>query len=70
MYFVHSFAAEPLEAQDRAASVEFGSGHATAAFGRKRLGACQFHPEKSALTGQRLLSRWLEWLQQGAPLMP
>ena len=70
MYFVHSFAAEPQAAQDRAASVEFGSGHATAAVWRKRLGACQFHPEKSALTGQRLLSRWLEWLQQGAPLMP
>ncbi len=70
MYFVHSFAAEPDEATDLAASVEFGCGHATAAIWRNRLGACQFHPEKSALTGQRLLLRWLEWLQQGAPLMP
>ena len=70
MYFVHSFAADPAEAQDRAASVAFGSGLATAAVWRKRLGACQFHPEKSALTGQRLLARWLDWLQQGAPLMP
>jgi glutamine amidotransferase len=70
MYFVHSFAAEPQETRDRAASVAFGSGLATAVVWRNRLGACQFHPEKSAVTGQRLLSRWLEWLQQGAPLMP
>lgn len=69
MYFVHSFAAEPEEIKHRAASVEFGEGHATAAVWRNRLGACQFHPEKSAITGQRLLSRWLEWLKQGAPLM-
>ena len=70
MYFVHSFAAEPHDEQDRAASVAFGSGSATAAVWRKRLGACQFHPEKSAVTGQRLLSRWLEWLHQGSPLVP
>ncbi|MDP6172481.1 MAG: imidazole glycerol phosphate synthase subunit HisH, partial [Prochlorococcaceae cyanobacterium ETNP2_MAG_10] len=31
-----------------------------------RLGACQFHPEKSAKAGERLLHRWLHWLESGA----
>ena len=70
MYFVHSYAAVPDQINDRAASVAFGSGSVTAVVWRGRLGACQFHPEKSGISGQHLLRRGLDWLDQGAPLMP
>jgi glutamine amidotransferase len=67
MYFVHSYAAQPSDAWVRAASAPFGSGEATAIVWKGRIGACQFHPEKSGRAGQRLLQHWLSWLQQGAP---
>lgn len=67
MYFVHSYAAEPIEASVVAASAPFGHRRTTAIVWKGRVGACQFHPEKSGRAGQRLLRHWLEWLQQGAP---
>lgn len=67
MYFVHSYAAVPIEASVVAASAPFGQHSATAIVWKGRVGACQFHPEKSGRAGQRLLQHWLEWLQQGAP---
>jgi len=68
MYFVHSYAAEPADPTVLAASAPFGRGQATAMVWSGRLGACQFHPEKSGRAGQRLLEHWLEWLKGGAPL--
>ena len=68
VYFVHSFAAHPAKEQDLAADVEFGSGVATAMVWHGRIGACQFHPEKSGRSGAVLLKRWLSWLQAGATL--
>ena len=68
VYFVHSFAAHPAEEQDLAADVEFGSGVATAMVWHGRIGACQFHPEKSGRSGAILLKRWLSWLHAGTPL--
>ncbi len=68
VYFVHSFAAHPDLERDRAADVSFGSGVATAMVWHGRVGACQFHPEKSGPAGAVLLQRWLMWLQAGAPL--
>nr|WP_115119815.1 imidazole glycerol phosphate synthase subunit HisH [Synechococcus sp. UW105] len=68
MYFVHSYAAHPANTAALAATAPFGSGKATAIVWERRLGACQFHPEKSGEAGQRLLKRWLRWLDQGAPL--
>jgi len=67
MYFVHSYAAHPSNGEARAATAPFGGGDATAIVWQGRIGACQFHPEKSARAGQRLLQHWLSWLQQGAP---
>lgn len=67
MYFVHSYAAQPSDDWVRAASAPFGSDVATAIVWKGRIGACQFHPEKSGRAGQRLLQHWLSWLQQGAP---
>lgn len=68
MYFVHSYAAHPDDDSVLAATAPFGETRATAMVWQHRLGACQFHPEKSGEAGQRLLKRWLDWLEQGAPL--
>jgi glutamine amidotransferase len=67
MYFVHSYAAAPEQPEVLAASAPFGRGQATAMVWSGRLGACQFHPEKSGDAGQRLLQRWLQWLERSAP---
>ena len=66
MYFVHSYAAIPKEELDLAATASFGKTRVTAIVWKGRLGACQFHPEKSAKSGQKMLLRWLEWLKNGA----
>lgn len=66
MYFVHSYAAKPIKERDLAATVTFGDTKITAIVWRSRIGACQFHPEKSSLAGQRMLNRWLKWLEDGA----
>ena len=59
-YFVHSYY---VQAEDRsllAGSVEYGVS-ADAALARDNLFAVQFHPEKSAAAGLRLLKNFLEW---------
>ncbi len=68
MYFVHSYAAIPNEKEDLAATTSFGQIDVTAVVWKGRLGACQFHPEKSANSGKRMLSKWIEWLENGAEL--
>ncbi|MDR0181495.1 imidazole glycerol phosphate synthase subunit HisH [Lysobacter arvi] len=55
-YFVHGFAA-PLGV-DTLASSEYGGAFA-AVVGRGRRFGAQFHPERSAATGQRLLANFL-----------
>ena len=64
-YFVHSFAAQPLK-QDIAATVNFGGQQITAMVWKGRIGACQFHPEKSGKAGHKLLSNWVNWLNLDA----
>ncbi len=66
VYFVHSYSAITSDKKDLAASTTFGDQVLSAIVWRGRLGACQFHPEKSSTTGQKMLSRWLKWLDQGA----
>ncbi len=70
MYFVHSYAANPTLKKDIAASCSFGKADVTAVIWKGRIGACQFHPEKSAVAGQRLLKNWLFWLESGAEVIP
>jgi glutamine amidotransferase len=62
MYFVHSYAAAPSDPRCITAQVAFAGTSLTAAVWQGAIGACQFHPEKSGLAGQRLLQRWLSWL--------
>lgn len=68
VYFVHSYEAKPSCSSDLAATVSFGSSDLTAIVWKNRLGACQFHPEKSAKTGQKMLRNWLEWIESGAQI--
>ncbi len=65
MYFVHSFASVP-RSEDLAATVNFGNKQITAIVWKNRIGACQFHPEKSGISGHNLLLNWLTWLKKGA----
>jgi glutamine amidotransferase len=60
MYFTHSFAFHPAEAQDVAATAEHGSRFA-AAVEHGNMAGVQFHPEKSQAAGLALLARFLEW---------
>ena len=64
MYFVHSYAAVPSDPGCITAAVAFGAHRLTAAVWQGRIGACQFHPEKSGLSGEAMLRRWLQWVEQ------
>ena len=63
MYFVHSYAAHPLEEKDIAATTKYGAKNVTAMVWHKNTGACQFHPEKSGNSGELLLLNWINWLK-------
>jgi glutamine amidotransferase len=60
-YFVHSYAARPVEGQGLVAMTEHGTPF-VAAIERGALCATQFHPEKSADAGAALLRNWVATL--------
>jgi imidazole glycerol-phosphate synthase subunit HisH len=59
-YFVHSYYVHANDRSLLAGSVEYGVS-ADAALARDNLFAVQFHPEKSATAGLRLLKNFLQW---------
>ena len=63
VYFVHSYHAIPSDLNIIAAEVNYGSEKLTAMIEDDNLLACQFHPEKSGKTGEKLLRRWLSNIQ-------
>ena len=63
VYFVHSYHAVPSNNNLITANVSYGSEKLTAMIERDNLLACQFHPEKSGKTGEKLLRRWVENIQ-------
>ena len=63
VYFVHSYHAIPDDLNILAAQVNYGSEKLTAIIENDNLLACQFHPEKSGQTGEKLLRRWLSNIQ-------
>ena len=63
VYFVHSYHAIPVDNNIIAAQVSYGSEKLTAIIENDNLLACQFHPEKSGKTGEKLLRRWLSNIQ-------
>jgi len=63
VYFVHSYHAIPDELNTISAQIKYGSEKLTAMIEKDNLVACQFHPEKSGKTGEKLLKRWLSNIQ-------
>ena len=63
VYFVHSYHAIPDDNNIIAAQVNYGHEKLTAIIENDNLIACQFHPEKSGKTGEKLLRRWLSNIQ-------
>ena len=63
VYFVHSYHAIPDDCNIISAQVNYGSEKLTAMIEKENLLACQFHPEKSGKTGDKLLKRWLSSIQ-------
>jgi glutamine amidotransferase len=63
VYFVHSYWAEAADPADVVATCDHG-GAVTAAVERGRLWATQFHPEKSAANGLRLLGAFVDRCRQ------
>ncbi len=58
-YFVHSFMAAPVAADDVVAIADYDGQPVTAAIGRGNVAGCQFHPEKSGAVGLKILRRFL-----------
>ena len=63
VYFVHSYHAVPFNTNVIAANINYGCEKLTAIIEQDNLIACQFHPEKSGKTGEKLLRRWLKNVQ-------
>lgn len=59
-YFVHSYHFQLAKAAHRLAHVDY-AGDITAIIGRDNLLGMQFHPEKSQITGLRLIANFLKW---------
>ncbi len=59
-YFVHSYYVEPASPEAIAGSTVYGMPF-TSAVARANIFAVQFHPEKSAQDGLRLLANFMEW---------
>jgi glutamine amidotransferase len=60
VYFVHSYALMPTQAERIAARCDYG-GSFVAAVARDNLFGTQVHPEKSQQAGQLLLANFLRW---------
>ena len=60
VYFAHSFAVEPADEDDVVAAADHG-GRIVAAVERGPVAGVQFHPERSAVAGARLLQNALAW---------
>ncbi len=61
MYFVHSYAADI--GPETIATTDYG-GPVNAAVARNNVWATQFHPEKSADAGHRLIENWVGWVSR------
>lgn len=60
VYLVHSFHVVPADERDIVAYYDYGGHRVTAAIGSKNVFGFQFHPEKSASVGLRILGAFLK----------
>jgi len=63
MYFVHSYSACPVDQKNIVATAKYGNSNVSSIVWHKNTGACQFHPEKSGVAGQKLIFNWINWLK-------
>lgn len=63
MYFIHSYILNPLHPQDILATTEYGGARFASVIGRGRILGCQFHPEKSADAGLRIIENFVGGLK-------
>lgn len=66
VYFVHGFVAQPADARHILAVAHYGGAPFCAALRRDNVFGCQFHPEKSADPGLRILANFAGALQEKA----
>lgn len=66
MYFVHSYYVAPVDRGLNAAMITHGSQTVTAAIAQGHVMAAQFHPEKSADSGLKMLANFVELVNQAA----
>jgi glutamine amidotransferase len=59
-YFVHSYYVDPVDRALVAATTDYGLDYASA-IAKDNVFAVQFHPEKSAQAGLRLLANFVGW---------
>lgn len=64
VYFVHSYYVDPVDPAVRAATVTHGQQTVTAAIAQNNLFAVQFHPEKSSNLGLKILSNFVNLVNQ------
>jgi imidazole glycerol-phosphate synthase subunit HisH len=60
-YFVHSYYVKAARDEDIFGTTQYGGIEAHVATGRDAVFAIQFHPEKSADAGLRLLENFVNW---------
>jgi glutamine amidotransferase len=60
MYFIHSYHAAEVPAENVLAYSEYGGVRFPAAVSKDNIIATQFHPEKSDRTGLAFLERWVQ----------
>ena len=59
-YYLHSYYFDAAEVGDVFGTTNYGFDF-DAAVARENIFGVQFHPEKSSLSGQKLISNWLKW---------
>ncbi|MCR6629458.1 MAG: imidazole glycerol phosphate synthase subunit HisH [Magnetospirillum sp.] len=59
-YFVHSYRFQVADPKQQLARVDYG-GPITAVVGKDNVVGTQFHPEKSQITGLRVIANFLKW---------
>ncbi|WP_390903828.1 imidazole glycerol phosphate synthase subunit HisH [Trichothermofontia sichuanensis] len=63
VYFVHSYYVDPIDSQVTAATVTHGTQQVAAAIACDHLMAVQFHPEKSAQVGLKILANFVSYVR-------
>lgn len=63
MYFVHSYVVVPENPATVIARTHYGA-PVVAAVAKNNVWATQFHPEKSAEAGHKLISNWVAWVDK------